>query len=164
MDPKAAGFFVLFALFIVVFPTLVLRYRRLELRHQEKMAAFEKGAPVPLETADRPATVETYQLRGLVWLAAGIALSIVLYLVMPLAASDSAATRLYREQDMKRAGFTYDEIRDTMQDYDRRADRTRAYAALGLVPAAVGAAYLFFYYEQRRRYVYDPPVQPVKME
>ena len=35
---------------------------------------------------------------------------------------------------------------------------------LGLVPAAVGAAYLFFYYEQKRRYLYDPPARPVKMQ
>ena len=48
MDPKSAALFVLFGLGLVVFPVLVLRYRRLELRHQERMVAFEKGVPVPI--------------------------------------------------------------------------------------------------------------------
>jgi hypothetical protein len=164
MDPKFAMMFALFAIAFVVFPTLVLRYRRLELRHQERMIAFDKGIPVPPETVGAPPTIETYQLRGLVWLALGIALSLALFMMMPMVSGDSPATRLYREQDMKRTGFSYEEIRESMKEYDRERQQSRAFAVIGLVPAAVGAAYLFFYYEQKRRYIYGPPVRPVKME
>jgi hypothetical protein len=164
MDPKFAAMFILFAIGFAVFPTLVLRYRRLELRHQERMVAFEKGIPVPAETIGAPPTIETYQLRGLVWLAAGIALTLALFIIVPQVSGESPATRLYRMQDMKRAGFSYDEIRESMGQYDRESRHNGALAALGLVPAAVGVAYLFFYYEQKRRYSYDVPARPVKME
>jgi len=164
MDPKSAALFVLVILALIVVPTLILRYRRLDLRHRERMVAFDRGVPVPPETVGTPPTVETYQLRGLIWLAAGIALSIALSILMPVFASLSASSRLNREQDMKRNGFSYLEIREAMKEYDNERQQARAYAVLGLVPAAVGAAYLFFYYDQKRRYLYDPPSRPVKME
>jgi hypothetical protein len=164
MDPKFAAMFVLFAIAFVVFPTLVLRYRRLELRHQERMVAFDKGIPVPQETIGTPPTIETYHLRGLVWLAAGIGLSLALFIVVPIVSSDSPENRLYRMQELRRIGFSSDEVRDAMREYDSQRYRSRSLSALGLVPAAVGVAYLFFYYEQKRRYLYDPPARPVKME
>ena len=68
------------------------------------MIAFEKGVPVPLDTAGAPPTIETYQLRGLVWIATGIALGIALFVIMPLACQPMMSRRqrlAYREQDME---------------------------------------------------------------
>ena len=56
MDPRFAAMFLLFAIGFVVFPVLVIRYRRLELRHRERMVAFDKGIPMPQETGEAAPT------------------------------------------------------------------------------------------------------------
>ena len=49
MDPKVVAFILIFACAFIVLPSLILRYRRLELRHQERMVAFDKGIPIPAD-------------------------------------------------------------------------------------------------------------------
>ena len=156
MDPKAVVFLVLFACAFVVMPSLVLRYRRLELRHRERMVAFDKGIPIPPDPPETGATtLETYQLRGLIWLAAGIGLGVVLFIMMPMLAGQSQRALFFQEQNLKQAGYTKEEIREAINTEEARIEvqrqRSRSLAALGILPAAVGAAYLFFYYEQRKR-------------
>jgi len=162
MDPKSAALFLIFACGLVVLPALVLRYRRLELRHQERMIAFDKGIPIPADPIETiTPTLEIYQLRGLVWLASGIGLSLMLFIMLPMLANRNPGDRFFHEQNLKDHGYTREEIRESLREednrYDAQRERSRGLAALGIVPAAIGAAYLFFYYEQKKR-------RPVKME
>jgi hypothetical protein len=162
MDPRAVALILIFACAFVVMPSLVLRYRRLELRHRERMVAFDKGIPIPPDPPELSApTIETYHLRGLVWLASGIGLTLTLFIILPMIASRNPNDRFYHEQNLKQLGYSKDEIRETLREDDNRWDtqreRSRGLAALGIVPIAVGSAYLFFYYEQKKR-------RPAKME
>lgn len=162
MDPKAVVFLFLFACAFVVMPSLILRYRRLELRHRERMVAFDKGIPIPPDPPETGATtLESYQLRGLIWLAAGIGVSLMLFIMMPMVAGHDSRALFFQEQNLKQAGYTKEEIREALRTEETRIEvqreRTRGLAALGIVPIAVGSAYLFFYYEQRKR-------RQVKME
>src|SRR5437763_11542528 len=61
--------------------SLVLRYKRQEMRHKERMTALEKGAELPAEPPEKPPvpwSPRVYLLRGLVWLFTGAGLSIFL--------------------------------------------------------------------------------------
>src|SRR5690242_18376366 len=63
---------------------LTLRYRRRELQHKERLAAMEKGAPLPALTdfeQRAPWTPRMYLLRGLMWLFGGIGLTLFLLAV-----------------------------------------------------------------------------------
>jgi len=52
------------------------RSRELEQRHQQRMAAIEKGVDIPVDppTESRPRTASSPLLRGLIWLGVGLAL------------------------------------------------------------------------------------------
>ena len=70
----------------IVFVVLHFRNRAKQFRHQERMAALEKGMelpPEPVITLGRQA----YLLRGLVWLAVGI--GIVIFFVAMRIATDT---------------------------------------------------------------------------
>jgi len=156
MDPRAVVLLLIFACAFVVMPSLVLRYRRLELRHRERMVAFDKGIPIPPDPPEAEAnTLETYQLRGLIWLAGGIGLSVMLFIMMPIIAGQSQRALFFQEQNLKQAGYTKEEIREAINAEEARIEvqrqRSRGLAAFGILPGAVGAAYLIFYYEQRNR-------------
>ncbi len=93
--------------------------RRRELEHRERMAALEKGQPLPPTIPPEllthtQLTPRDYLRRGLLWLFFGIGVFLAFYLAgwaMPGQAGDSVAR----------------------------------FAFAGLVPAAVGLAYLVFY-------------------
>jgi len=162
MNPQAVAFILIFACAFVVLPSLALRYKRLELRHKERMTAFEKGIPLPPDPVEAMApTLETYHLRGLIWLAAGIGVSLMLFIMLPMISSNHPNDRMFQEQTLKQQGYARDEIRQIFRENDDRWEaqrqRSRGVAALGIVPAAIGTAYLIFYFEQKKR-------RPVKME
>jgi preprotein translocase subunit YajC len=58
---------------LVVYFLLQFRTRTRQFRHQERVAALEKGIELPPEPPPGP---NAYLLRGLIWLSVGIGLSI----------------------------------------------------------------------------------------
>src|SRR5690242_7121135 len=63
---------VIAAVLLVGF-TLLMRYRKAELRHRERMTAMEKGIALPADPAPAkaPWSPRVYLLRGLMWLFTG---------------------------------------------------------------------------------------------
>jgi hypothetical protein len=167
MNPLIAVFLLVVCLG-VVFPVMALRYRALELRHREKMEAFERGIPLPENRpreAGRIVTQPQYLFRGLIWTGLGTALCIILFFVTPIALQRNHWDRFNEMRELSSLHYTHEEMGAWMRESDRRWEdqrqRLRGLSALGLIPAAVGVAYLIFYYEQRRRPMFDPP--PVRL-
>src|SRR5580700_11160985 len=102
-DP-AAFVLVTFAVLsvVVILWALTLRFRRRELQHKERMAAIEKGAPLPdLTDVDQTAswTPRVYLLRGMMWLFSGIGLMLFLGAVSASASRiRSVEDRIYAAQ------------------------------------------------------------------
>jgi len=67
------GFFTATA--VIIFLVLHFRNNATQCRHQERMAAIEKGIELPPEPATSLGP-QAYLLRGLVWLAVGIGTAI----------------------------------------------------------------------------------------
>src|SRR5579863_5636862 len=90
----------------VVFYSLSMRYRKRELQHKERLAALEKGMPLPeLSPEGRVWSPRVYLLRGMMWLFGGIA--IVVFLGAISAATQQAPRleeRLYRAKNLKDIG------------------------------------------------------------
>jgi hypothetical protein len=144
--------FVAFVLFVLgllglMFYSLLLRYRRRELQHKERLAALEKGMPLPELHEERraPWSPQTYLLRGMIWLFSGIA--IILFLGALSQASHTQVgleERLYRDKSLREQGATEEQIKQ--YDTESRRDGIPfAFALLGLIPSGVGLAYLIFY-------------------
>lgn len=64
----------LLAAFGICLAALWFRHQARQLRHQERLAAIEQGQPLPPEGPGRAA----WLLRGMLWLAAGAGISIML--------------------------------------------------------------------------------------
>jgi len=143
--------FVVFVIFAsvagVISYSLYLRYRRRELQHRERLAALEKGTPLPdvPEEAFTPRSARVYLLRGMMWLFSGVA--IVVFLSAMAAYSRQAPNmerRLERTQDLKRLGATDEQIQEAEKEPARDA-MPGGVALLGLVPIGIGLAYLIYY-------------------
>ena len=150
MGPEFVMIFFAATGLVIVGMVLFSRNRKQQLMHEERMAAFEKGVAVPPVQEARPWSPRVYLLRGLIWSFVGAASIVCLLGVAassrrPLSASDQAfeAKRL---SDV--AGISYQEaIRLVEKDGGLHHDGpTEAIALLGLIPLAVGMAYLVFYY------------------
>ena len=179
MNPVIALGCVLATFAIVILSLIAMRFRIFELRHRERMEAFGRGIPiepdpaprarVPKETPSLPATGGAdarHLLRGLRWTTVGLALTVALCFVPPLVNERPEWSRLDEMRQLSSMHFTHDEMIQSVRDSDRkweeRRARLRGLGALGLIPTAVGIAYLIFYYElQRRRHGIDPP--PVRL-
>jgi len=138
--------------------SLTLRHKRQELRHQERMAAIEKGAELPAEPSEMPPapwSPRVYLLRGLIWLFTGIGLSIFLLglstTIRPRI--DTYEDRLFRAQSLRHEGATEEEIKTYLNRQDPRESGRfpEGFALLGLIPIGVGAAYLIYYRGEQRR-------------
>ena len=133
----------------IIIPSLVLRYKKQLLRHRERMAAIEKGADLPPEPPEPSRALprpRIYLLRGLMWLFTGAALSICfLGIVYSVEGSVSLESRLFRAQRLRDLGATEEQIKTSLDRDNRRDGPGPAIALIGLVPMAVGAAYLVFY-------------------
>jgi len=131
----------------IIFYSLLLRYRRRELQHKERMAALEKGSPLPdvPEELWGPRSARIYLLRGMMWLFSGIA--IVAFLSAMAAYSGqppSLETRLNRAQNLRGLGATDEQLREEEKEPAHDA-LPAAVALLGLVPIGIGVAYLIYY-------------------
>ena len=162
-----------FTAFGIIFPLLVLRHKALELRHQERMEAMERGLPLPVATESVKGNrggEPDYLLRGLRWTTLGLALTAILFFVAPLAKHRNQYDRIHEVRQLADLQYSKDEIRVFLNEADRRQyseeHEYRAIASLGLLPTAVGVAYLIFYYERRRQFAFhagamEPP--PVRL-
>jgi uncharacterized membrane protein len=147
---------VLSAAAIIIW-SLVLRYKRQQLRHQERMAALEKGAELPAEPVEKapaPWSPRIYLLRGLVWLFTGIGLAVFLFGMSVTIGSrqETIEDRLWRVQNLRRNGATEDEIKQLLNSKEPvRKDFPEGLALIGLIPIGVGLAYIIYYRGEDKR-------------
>jgi hypothetical protein len=140
----------------VIMWTLLLRFRRRELQHKERMAAIEKGAPLPdLTDVEQQSswTPRVYLLRGMMWLFSGIGLTLFL---AGMSASTSRARsvedRMYAAQRLQERGATDEQVRAVQNDMTTRDNLPPGFSLIGLVPIGVGLAYLLSYRVESKRH------------
>jgi hypothetical protein len=156
MPEMVLGLFLLCAMGVIL-GTLYLRHRNAELLHQERMAALEKGVAVP--SSPMPAwSPRVYLLRGLIWSFIGVALMVSFYSIF-LATNArrhmSAESQAYSARNLAHdLAIPLDQAQAIVQrDAAARTDQgpPAETALLGLIPLAVGIAYLVFYYSDPSR-------------
>ncbi len=134
---------------------LILRHRREQMLHNERIAALDKGLSVPLNVPEPATHPRIYLLRGLMWALASAGLIISLLGMslgsrQPLSATDMA----YRADTLSRStGIPLAEAQRIVES-DRAGRRNGPHPAIalfGLVPLGVGLAYLVFYYTDGSR-------------
>jgi hypothetical protein len=141
----------------IIIWSLSLRYKRQQLRHQERMAALEKGAELPAEPVEKapaPWSPRIYLLRGLVWLFTGIGLAVFLFGMSVTVGSrqETIEDRLWRAQNLRRNGATEDEIKQLLNSKEPvRKDFPEGFALIGLIPIGVGLAYIIYYRGEDKR-------------
>ncbi len=145
-------FFVSLLTLVIIVVALYFRYRKLQLYHQERMAAMEKGIAVPNGyTQAAPWSPRVYLLRGLVWSFVGIAF-IVSFLAIARSTQrpESAESALWRAHNLTNynLGISAEEAKQIVEkDRESRQEGIPfGMALLGLIPVGVGMAYLIFYY------------------
>jgi hypothetical protein len=158
MITRAAGYFalVLVPTLVVILVMLYLRHRNMQMLHQERMAALEKGTTIPVGRALAPWSPRVYLLRGLLWSFVGAASMVCL---LAIAASthrpESAEVTLWRAKNIAQSLNVSSEEARQIAEKDREAraqGMPSSVALLGLIPLGAGLAYLVFYYtgESRR--------------
>ena len=154
---SAAGVYLCFILaaLVVVVVVLYLRHGSLQMLHQERMAALEKGVPVPVARTLAPWSPRVYLLRGLIWSASGLAIMICLLgLAVTSHRPASAESLAFRTWSLsKQFDITRDEARQIAEKDQATEQRGMplSVALLGLIPLGVGIAYLVFYYGDESR-------------
>ena len=121
--------------------------------HQERLAAIEKGIPVPIAETRPTKSPRIYLLRGLQWFFVGLAISLMLLSIsasnrqpMPL------SSRLAMAQMLKTQGASEAQINEYMKSAaDEMDGMPYAAASIGLVPMSVGLAYLVFFRKESER-------------
>jgi hypothetical protein len=142
---------VAFLAFLAVI--LYLRHRENMSRHQERLAAIEKGIPVPLAETRPSKLPRIYLLRGLQWLFVGLSISLVL---LSMSATNrrpmSMMNKLSNAQYLKARGASDEQVGEYMKSAgDETEGMPYAAASIGLVPMSVGLAYLVFYRKETER-------------
>jgi hypothetical protein len=124
---------------------LYMRFRRRELQHKERMAAIEKGVPLP-DLTDIEAGPRIYLLRGMIWLLSGLTLSVFLLVLSATTQFPKSAEQRFREANtIARLGGTAEQIQQAQNDTGPRELLPYAVSLIGLVPVGVGVAYLIFH-------------------
>jgi hypothetical protein len=163
MSAESAAVFVLvltvtFAILStsVIIWALTLRFRRRELQHKERLAAIEKGAPLPaLTDVERraPWTPRVYLLRGMMWLFSGIGLTLFLAGISSTTFHvKSVEERVRAAQQLKRFGATDEQVQQVQNDTTPHNDLPPGFALIGLVPIGVGLAYLLSYRAENKKH------------
>jgi hypothetical protein len=145
--PEFVVFVIVVSIASLIFYSLYLRFRRRELQHRERLAALEKGTPLPdvPEELLTPRSARIYLLRGMMWLFSGIAIVVFLSaMAVYTRQPPSMEHRLDRTQNLKRMGATDEQIREAENEPTRDA-MPGGVALLGLVPIGIGLAYLIYY-------------------
>jgi len=147
---SAAALIFMTLIFVVggaVIWSLVLNYRKRELQHKERLAALEKGMPLPpLTDVQAVWSPRSYLLKGMMWLYAGIALAVFLGgIAMSTGRAPTVEERVSRARNLRYLGATEDEIKQVESDTSPQGKMPETVALLGLVPIGVGLAYLIYY-------------------
>lgn len=129
---------------------ILVRYKKSELRHRERMAAIEKGGMLPAIDEERPKaswTPRVYLLRGMLWTFVGGAIAVVLVSISLTSVHPPPLSwRLSQAQTLRTQGATEDQVKRFLVEEGQRNDGLPLGAAtLGLIPIGVGLAYLLFY-------------------
>ena len=152
----------------IVICALLLRYKRQELRHRERMAALEKGLdPSALGAFDiagppisgLPWGPRIYLLRGMIWLFTGIGLSIFLFNLAfstrHLGGPADLGATLFEVQRLRNMGVPEDQLKELLEQSKHNPRPTQripdGVGFLGFVPIGVGLAYLIFYGVEGKR-------------
>lgn len=149
---------------ILVLALLWIRHRTQQMRHEERLLAIEKGN-VPTAQASAQWSPRVYLLRGLIWTLGGAALAIALFgAAMTTRTQHHVSAELratWARQVSERLQIPIDQARQIVDKDD--AERARqdsgvplTLALFGVIPVAVGVAYLLFYYNDPSRN-YKPP-------
>ena len=157
-DALVFGAFLLVSTAALVAWGLMLRFRRREIQHREWMAALEKGVPLPdlsrLENGMNGS--RAYLLRGMIWLACGLTLTVFLVGVWMTSGTRPSVDEQIRQA--RELGYTQEEIREMANDWRRVALLSASTPGfplgltfVGIVPAGIGIAYLVFYGVESRR-------------
>jgi hypothetical protein len=158
-------FLLVMSALAVVMATLYLSYRNKRMLHLERMAALEKGRDVPVGRTLAPWSPRAYLLRGLIWSMSGVALTVFLF---------GVATSTHRPQHgplnayfqaknlSQEAQIPIEDARKIVE-HDRESRNEglpSAVALLGLIPFAIGLAYLAFYYTDDTRHAVNAGTEP----
>jgi len=142
---------------VIIIWSLNFRYKRQQLRHQERMTAIEKGVAIPEEPPERPRapwSPRVYLLRGLVWLFSGIGLSTFL-LGLSLSIGSRPETyedRLWRANRLRSNGVPEDQVKDFLNRNEHTGrDFPEGVSLIGLIPIGVGLAYLIYYRSEEKK-------------
>jgi len=155
MEPAAVVLILLIAgVTTILLWSLNMRYRRRELEHKERLAALERGVPLPPLDAPRqaaPWTPRLYLLRGMIWLFCGISLmAAISAIALTVKTEPSMEQKVWRATYLRSGGATEDEIKLFLNEPTDRNRPPIGLALLGLIPAGVGLAYLVFYGVERK--------------
>ena len=152
---------------ILVIALLFMRRRSQEMRHRERLAAMEKGVPLPPDAAAAPWSPRVYLLRGLIWSFTGAAIIIAL---LGVSLSDhrhyreSAQNLAWRARNVaENLQIPIEQARQIVEkdETERAAQDTGmppAVALLGLIPLGVGLAYIAFYRSDASRQNVNSPL------
>jgi amino acid transporter len=155
MSPLILLALVAFLIFVLILAVLYLRYRQKLMLHQERMSALEKGTAIPLGPEPAPWSPRVYLLRGLIWSFSGAAVIVCLLgLSWSSQRPQSAEIVALRAREISQSlQIPIDQARQ-IAEKDQATERTGmspGVAMLGVVPLAVGLAYLVFYFTDDAR-------------
>src|SRR5689334_2160323 len=116
MGPEIAIMLMVLCAAAIIVWSLVLRYKRHQMRHQERMTAIEKGADLPADPPEKPPvpwSPRVYLLRGLIWLFTGVGLSaFLLGLSLTIVSRpERFEDRLWRATNLRHNNATEEEIK-----------------------------------------------------
>jgi len=160
MRPEIAIILMVFFAAAIIVWALFLRFKRHELRHQERMTALEKGADLPADPPEKPPvpwSPRVYLLRGLIWLFTGAGLSAFLLGLSLTVVShpQNFEDRLWRAQNLRRNGATEEEVKQYLSQSQNpdaaRQEFPAGFSLIGLIPMGVGLAYLIYYRGESHR-------------
>jgi hypothetical protein len=147
--------FVVLCVLVVTLVVLYLRHRNQQMLHQERLTALEKGTALPVASPRAPWSPRVYLLRGLIWSFSGAALLICLLgLAVSSNRPQSAESMMWSAKNLSRnLEIPLDQARQIVEKdrATREQGMPTAVALLGLIPLAVGLAYLVFYYTDESR-------------
>ncbi|MGA3096366.1 MAG: hypothetical protein ABSF25_07930 [Bryobacteraceae bacterium] len=144
---------VVFPVFGLILAALLMRNRQQYLLHQERMAALEKGTAIPLGPEPAPWSPRAYLLRGLIWSFSGVALIVCLLgIAWSTQRPQTPEDISYRARAISRnLDIPLDQARQMAEKDQTARGLPAGVALLGVVPLAVGLAYLVFYFTDDSR-------------
>ena len=153
---RSTDLFIFTILMSVIFllPMIFMRYKKEQLRHSERMAALEKGAELPAFPVEAaPWTPRVYLLRGLIWLFAGIGLTVFLTgVALTTGRMETLEDRMWRVHELRQRGVQDEDLKRLQNSpLEQREHLPEGFALIGLIPIGVGIAYIIFYQGERKQ-------------